>query len=65
MTPAPVSTPPAQPTQGRDRMSGGLPRGGSQSGGGQAYFFAFPARSEVVASDVVIISIGKSLNHHH
>ena len=44
----PVATPPAQPTRGGGRTGRGRPRGG-----GQARYYALPARTEAVASDSV------------
>ncbi|XP_070026361.1 uncharacterized protein [Nicotiana sylvestris] len=52
MVSAPVATPLAQPAGGKGRAGGGRPRGG-----GQAIYYALPARTEVVASDSVIIGI--------
>ncbi|XP_070032193.1 uncharacterized protein [Nicotiana tomentosiformis] len=49
---APATTPPAPPARGRGRAGRGRPRGG-----GQARYYALPARTEAVALDSVIISI--------
>ncbi|XP_070049396.1 uncharacterized protein [Nicotiana tomentosiformis] len=49
---APVASPPPQPARGGDRGGRGRPRGG-----GQARYYALPARSEAVASDLIITSI--------
>ncbi|XP_070049823.1 uncharacterized protein [Nicotiana tomentosiformis] len=55
--PAPTVTSPAQPARGGGQPARGLPRGGGRSGGGQARFYAFPTRPDVVASDAVITCI--------
>ncbi|XP_070039952.1 uncharacterized protein [Nicotiana tomentosiformis] len=52
MTTAPVATPPAQPARGKGRTGKGRPRGG-----GHARYYALPPRTEVIASDSVIIGI--------
>ncbi|XP_075075305.1 uncharacterized protein LOC142162686 [Nicotiana tabacum] len=52
MVTAPVATPPAQPTRGGGRGGRGRPRGG-----GQARYYALPARTEAVASNSVITGI--------
>ncbi|XP_070041158.1 uncharacterized protein [Nicotiana tomentosiformis] len=52
MVAAPVTAPPSPPARGGSQAGRGRPRGG-----GQARFYAFPARTEAVASDVVITSI--------
>ncbi|XP_070036771.1 uncharacterized protein [Nicotiana tomentosiformis] len=44
MIPTPAVTPPAQPARGRGQVARGRPRGGGRSGGGQARFYAIPAR---------------------
>ncbi|XP_070044835.1 uncharacterized protein [Nicotiana tomentosiformis] len=71
-----ISAPAVRPPRGGGQASRGRPRGGGQVGGGQpttvqtgggqpidapARFYAFPARPDAVASDVVIlgaISVG-------
>ncbi|XP_070038243.1 uncharacterized protein [Nicotiana tomentosiformis] len=55
--PVPVVPPPAQPARGGGLAARGRPRGGGRSGGGQAQFYAFPARPDVVSSNAVIIGI--------
>ncbi|XP_070020655.1 uncharacterized protein [Nicotiana sylvestris] len=57
MEPAPTDAPPAQPAQGGAQSAKGFPRGGGRSGGGQARFYALPARPDVIASDAVITGI--------
>ena len=52
MISAPVATPPAQLARGGGQAGRGRPRGG-----GQARYYALPARTEVVASDSVITGI--------
>ncbi|XP_070036768.1 uncharacterized protein [Nicotiana tomentosiformis] len=59
--PAPVPSPPAQPTRGgvqpvrgEAQSATGRPRGGGRSGGGQAHFYALPARPDAIASDAMI-----------
>ncbi|XP_070003826.1 uncharacterized protein, partial [Nicotiana sylvestris] len=54
---APVTSPSAQPAQGGAQSARGSPRGGGRSGGGQARFYALPARPDTIASDTVIIDI--------
>ncbi|XP_070020321.1 uncharacterized protein [Nicotiana sylvestris] len=54
---APFTSPPAQPARGGGQSARGRPRGGCRSDGGQAYFYALPARPDVIASDVVITDI--------
>jgi len=49
---APVATPPTQPARGGGRTGRGRPRGG-----GQARYYAFPARTDAVATDSVITGI--------
>ncbi|XP_070035915.1 uncharacterized protein [Nicotiana tomentosiformis] len=56
-TSAPVSSPPAQPARGGAQSVRGHPRRGGRSGGGQARFYAPPARPDVIALDAVIIGI--------
>jgi len=56
-TSALVTSPPAQAARGGGQSARGLPREGGRSGGGQAHFYALPARPDVVASDVVITGI--------
>ncbi|XP_070039369.1 uncharacterized protein [Nicotiana tomentosiformis] len=56
-TSAPVTSPPAQPARGGAQPIRGRPRGGGRSNGGQAQFYAIPARPDVVASDAVITRI--------
>ncbi|XP_019264506.1 PREDICTED: uncharacterized protein LOC109242129 [Nicotiana attenuata] len=60
--PAPVPPTPAQPARGRVQLARGgaqlamgRPRGGGRSGGGQARFYALPARPNAIASDAVWI----------
>ncbi|XP_070049102.1 uncharacterized protein [Nicotiana tomentosiformis] len=50
-TSAPVTSPPAHPARGGAQSARGLPRGGGRSGGGQARFYALPARPYAIASD--------------
>ncbi|XP_070039553.1 uncharacterized protein [Nicotiana tomentosiformis] len=57
MVPAPALTPPTQPARGWAQAARGRPRGGGRAGGGQARFFAIPARPDVVASDAVVTGI--------
>ncbi|XP_070032014.1 uncharacterized protein [Nicotiana tomentosiformis] len=57
MTSTPVTSPPAQPTQGGAQAARGHLRLGGRSGGSQARCYAFPSRSEAVASDTVITCI--------
>ncbi|XP_070054425.1 uncharacterized protein [Nicotiana tomentosiformis] len=57
MSSAPVTSPPAQPSQGRAQAARGRPRGGGRSGGVQARFYAIPARPDAVTSDAVITCI--------
>ncbi|XP_070057056.1 uncharacterized protein [Nicotiana tomentosiformis] len=52
MVDAPVATPPAQPARGGGHAGRGYPRGG-----GHDRCYAFPGRTEVVASAAVITSI--------
>ncbi|XP_070049526.1 uncharacterized protein [Nicotiana tomentosiformis] len=52
MIPAPSTAPPSQPAQGGGRGGRGRPRGG-----GQARYYALPARKEAVSSDSVITGI--------
>ncbi|XP_070057988.1 uncharacterized protein [Nicotiana tomentosiformis] len=59
---APVAPPAVRPPRGIGQVCRGRPRGGGQSGGGQpgcgpARFYAFPAKPDVVASNVVITCI--------
>ncbi|XP_070045546.1 uncharacterized protein [Nicotiana tomentosiformis] len=56
-TSAPVTSPPAQPAWGRGQVARGRLRGGGRSGGGQARFYAFPAKPDIIASDAVITGI--------
>ncbi|XP_070041424.1 uncharacterized protein [Nicotiana tomentosiformis] len=51
---APITSPPAQPARDGGQSIRGHPREGGQSGGGQARFYALPAKPDVIASDVVI-----------
>ncbi|XP_070020260.1 uncharacterized protein [Nicotiana sylvestris] len=46
-----------QPPVGREQVGRGRPRGGGQSGGTPARFYAFPTRPNAVASDAVIIDV--------
>ncbi|XP_070032005.1 uncharacterized protein [Nicotiana tomentosiformis] len=55
MVPAPVTTLPTQPARGGGQAGKGHPRGG-----GQAHYYAFPGRTEAVASLVVI----KDMSHN-
>ncbi|XP_070048626.1 uncharacterized protein [Nicotiana tomentosiformis] len=57
MKSAPVSSPPAQPARGGAQSAKGRPRWGGRSGGGQACFYALPARPDAIASDAVIKGI--------
>ncbi|XP_070036361.1 uncharacterized protein [Nicotiana tomentosiformis] len=57
MTSAPVTSPPTHPAQGGAQSARGCPREGGQSSGGQARYYALPARPDVVASDTVITRI--------
>ncbi|XP_070041310.1 uncharacterized protein [Nicotiana tomentosiformis] len=57
MTSAPVISPPTQLTPGGAQSVRGCPRGGGRSGGGQARFYAIPARLDDVASYAVITCI--------
>ncbi|XP_070020236.1 uncharacterized protein [Nicotiana sylvestris] len=52
MIPTPAITPPTQPDRGRGRGGSGCPRGG-----GQARYYALPARTKAVAFKSVIIGI--------
>ncbi|XP_070041385.1 uncharacterized protein [Nicotiana tomentosiformis] len=67
-----ITAPAIRPPRGRGHTSRGRPRGGGQAGGGQpaivqpggaqptgapARFYAFPARPDAVASDVMITGI--------
>ncbi|XP_070039113.1 uncharacterized protein [Nicotiana tomentosiformis] len=57
-----VATPVVRPPRGGGQVGRGHPRGGGQPGEGQsvgapARFYAFPARPDTEASDVVISSI--------
>ncbi|XP_070039245.1 uncharacterized protein [Nicotiana tomentosiformis] len=56
-TSALVTSPPAQPDQGRAQSARGRPRGGGRSGGSQARLYALPARPDAIASDAVITCI--------
>ncbi|XP_070034533.1 uncharacterized protein [Nicotiana tomentosiformis] len=51
---APVTSPPAQSARGGGQSARDRPRKGGISWGGQARFYAFPARPDVIASDVVV-----------
>ncbi|XP_070047163.1 uncharacterized protein [Nicotiana tomentosiformis] len=62
MITAPVAPIAIRPTRGGGQVGRGRPRGGGQPGGGYpvgspARFYAFPARPDAEASDVVITSI--------
>ncbi|XP_075091213.1 uncharacterized protein LOC142171641 [Nicotiana tabacum] len=57
-TTAPVTSPPAQSTRGGGQSARGRPRAGGRSGGGQARFYALPARPDAIASDAVITDSG-------
>lgn len=57
MTSTPVSSPHAQPTTVGGQDVRGFPRGGGQSSGGQALFYAIPGRTNAIASDDVITCI--------
>ncbi|XP_070049228.1 uncharacterized protein [Nicotiana tomentosiformis] len=54
-TPAPVPPPPAHPARGGAQSATGLTRGGGRSGGGQARFYALPARPDAIASDALFV----------
>ncbi|XP_070046816.1 uncharacterized protein [Nicotiana tomentosiformis] len=54
MISAPTAKPPAQLAYGRAQSARGHPRGRGRSSGGQAHFYAFPSRTEAVASNTVI-----------
>ncbi|XP_070053920.1 uncharacterized protein [Nicotiana tomentosiformis] len=56
-TAAPVTSPPAQSARGGGQSASGRPRGRGRSGGGQARFYALPARPDAIASDGVITGI--------
>ncbi|XP_070035436.1 uncharacterized protein [Nicotiana tomentosiformis] len=51
-TSAPVTSLPAHPARGVAQSTRGHPREGGRSGGGQACFYALPARPDTIASDV-------------
>ncbi|XP_070003440.1 uncharacterized protein [Nicotiana sylvestris] len=57
MASAPTATPPAQSAQGRAQSTRGHPRGGGRFGGGQAHFYALPARPNSITSEAVITDI--------
>ncbi|XP_070046907.1 uncharacterized protein [Nicotiana tomentosiformis] len=57
MVPAPKFPPPTQPARSGAHAVRGRPKGGGRPGGGQARFYDIPARTDVVASDVVITGI--------
>ncbi|XP_070042968.1 uncharacterized protein [Nicotiana tomentosiformis] len=53
-----LAAPPAiRPPIGGGQVGRGRPRGGGQSGGAPARFYAFPARPDVVASDAMTTGI--------
>ncbi|XP_070035244.1 uncharacterized protein [Nicotiana tomentosiformis] len=54
---APVASPPAQPARGGAQPARGRLRGGGQSGGIQACFYAISAKLDSIASDTVITCI--------
>ncbi|XP_070025986.1 uncharacterized protein [Nicotiana sylvestris] len=53
-TSALVTSPPTHPARGEGQTTRGRPRWGDLSAGGQARFYTFPARPDVIALDVVI-----------
>ncbi|XP_070037014.1 uncharacterized protein [Nicotiana tomentosiformis] len=54
---APVVALAVRPPRGGGKVGRGGPRGGNQSSGAPSRFYAFPARPDAVASDVVITCI--------
>ncbi|XP_070034968.1 uncharacterized protein [Nicotiana tomentosiformis] len=54
---APVTSPPTQSAQGEGQSARGCPRRGGKLGGGQAHFYALPARPDDIASDAVVTGI--------
>ncbi|XP_070057979.1 uncharacterized protein [Nicotiana tomentosiformis] len=57
MITAPATAPAVRSPRGRGQVGRGHLRGGGQSGGALARFYAFPARPDAVASDVGIIGL--------
>ncbi|XP_070037101.1 uncharacterized protein [Nicotiana tomentosiformis] len=51
---APTVTPPALSARCGAQSPKGRPRGGGRSGGGQAQFYVFPVRPDVIASDAAV-----------
>ncbi|XP_070036942.1 uncharacterized protein [Nicotiana tomentosiformis] len=62
MTSSPVTSPPAQRARGGAQAVRGRPRAGGRSGGGEARFYAIPARLENVTSDTMITGIASVFN---
>ncbi|XP_075089596.1 uncharacterized protein LOC142170798 [Nicotiana tabacum] len=54
-TSAPVTSPPAQAARGGGQSTRGLPREGGRSGGGQARFYALPARPNAMITGIVSV----------
>ncbi|XP_070045629.1 uncharacterized protein [Nicotiana tomentosiformis] len=57
MAPAPAVRPPVQLARGGAQSTKGRPRGGGRSAGGEARFYALPARPYAIALDVVITEV--------